>query len=152
MQILQHVDARPTNLTYESCKLFAQYFIAEASKILASNTTKKWTVSIFINLRAEKYKNIYFSFINQYKKSYIDRFIDNMIELLPNIWLMFQTNLSDYSYRLVISFLSTVDVEASMGPNGFHPKLLSSWQAVAYPIYLMFKNPLQCGQLPAQWK
>ena len=44
--------------------------------------------------------------------------------------------------------LSILDVEASMGPDGFHPKLLSSCQAFAYPIYLIFKKFLQCDKLP----
>ena len=43
--------------------------------------------------------------------------------------------------------LSTLDVEASMGSDGFHPKLLSSCQAVAYHIYLIAKilsNVVSC--------
>ena len=42
--------------------------------------------------------------------------------------------------------------QASMVPDGFHPILLSSCEAVAYPIYLIYKKSLQFGQLPAQWK
>ena len=38
------------------------------------------------------------------------------------------------TYGSVSKRLLTLDVEASMGPDGFHPKLLSSCQAVAYPI------------------
>ena len=56
------------------------------------------------------------------------------------------------TYESVCRRLSTLNVEASMGLDGFHPKLLSSCQAVAYPIYLIYKNSLPCGQLLAQWK
>ena len=49
--------------------------------------------------------------------------------------------------NLFVKGISTLEVEGSMRPDGFHPKLLSSCQAVAYPIYLILKNSLQCGQL-----
>ena len=39
-----------------------------------------------------------------------------------------------YHAHSVCERLSTLDVEATMGPDGFHPKLLSSSQAVAYSI------------------
>ena len=29
-----------------------------------------------------------------------------------------------------------------MGPDGFHPKLLSSYQTISYPIYLIFEKSL----------
>ena len=53
--------------------------------------------------------------------------------------------------------LSTLDIEASMKPDGFHLKLLISCQTVEYPIYLLQCGKkstfsLQCGQLLAQWK
>ena len=56
------------------------------------------------------------------------------------------------TYEYVYKRLSNLDIEPSMGPDGFHPKLLSSCQAVAYPIYLIYKKSLQCGQLSAQYK
>ena len=46
------------------------------------------------------------------------------------------------TFESVSKMLSTFDVEASMGPDGFHPKLLTSCQAVAYPIYLIFRKSL----------
>ena len=56
------------------------------------------------------------------------------------------------TYESVCKSLSTLDVEASAGPDGFHPKLLSLCRAVAYPIYLISKKSLQCHQLQVQWK
>ena len=54
------------------------------------------------------------------------------------------------TYEYVCNRLLTLDVEASMGPDGFHPKLLSSCQAVGYPFYLFFFKSLQYSQLPIQ--
>ena len=48
--------------------------------------------------------------------------------------------------------LSTLDVEACMGPDGFYFELLSSCRVVAYPTYLIFEKSLQYGQLPTRWK
>ena len=41
-------------------------------------------------------------------------------------------------YESVCKKLSTLDVADTIRPDGFHPKLLSSCKAVAYPIYLFF--------------
>ena len=49
------------------------------------------------------------------------------------------------TYEYVCERLSTFDIEASMGPDDFHPKLLSSCQRVAYPIHLIFKKSLICS-------
>ena len=48
------------------------------------------------------------------------------------------------TYESVCKRLLSLDVEASMGPDGFHPKLLTSYQAVAYLIYL-FKKKSFCN-------
>ena len=58
------------------------------------------------------------------------------------------------TYESVFKRLSTLDVASSMGPDGFHPKLLSSCQANAYPIYQIKKKKkkIQYGQLPTQGK
>ena len=48
--------------------------------------------------------------------------------------------------------LSTLDVEASIRPDGSHRKLLSSWEAFAYHIHIFFRKSLQCDQLPVQCK
>ena len=61
------------------------------------------------------------------------------------------------TYEFVCKLLSILDVEVGMGPDGFHPKLLSLYQAVTYNIFLIVvfcikTQFLQCGQLPTQWK
>ena len=56
------------------------------------------------------------------------------------------------TYESACKTLSTLDIEASIGPHGFHPKLLSSCKPLQYPICLIFRKSVQCGDLPAQWQ
>ncbi len=52
----------------------------------------------------------------------------------------------------VISKLSDLDCNSSMGPDGLHPVLLKSCPALAYPIYRILLASLSTGLLPQQWK
>ena len=51
------------------------------------------------------------------------------------------------TYESFCKRLSTLNIAARMGPDGFHPKLLSSCQAVAHPNYLIFKKPLSLSSV-----
>ena len=56
------------------------------------------------------------------------------------------------TFESVCKLVSSLDAEASMGPDEIHPKLIRSCNALVYPLYLLFRKSLQCGKLPSQWK
>ena len=56
------------------------------------------------------------------------------------------------SCESIATRISSLDAEASMGPDGIHPKLLQSCKSLAYPLYIICKKSLQYGELPLQWK
>ena len=55
--------------------------------------------------------------------------------------------------ELVSRALKKLKISGSMGPDGIHPYLLSQCsKELAYPIYKLFYQSYQDGELPTSWK
>ena len=53
----------------------------------------------------------------------------------------------------VYSKLGQLKLDKSPGVDLIHPRVLyETWEAIAYPLFLIYNKTLQSGKLPSDWK
>ena len=84
--------------------------------------------------------------------SFASVFRDARLTPFPNQSNSTEISQLDLSMEDVVRCLKQVNASSSMGPDGVHPRLLTSCPAIAVPLFKIFSLSLSSGTVPDDWK
>ena len=65
-----------------------------------------------------------------------------------------QNELHDFEFTVddISRLLTDLNPAKSPGPDKVHPKLLKSCPSLAWPLFILFRQSIDLGKLPTDWK
>ena len=92
--------------------------------------------------------------LNEYFKSVFTKEDTQYQNLSMNDKVDDEGSIKDISFNRsdIEKLLTELKPDKSPGPDQFHPKLLKSCPSLSTPLYLLFRQSLDSGSLPLDWK